>query len=51
MFALKIATTVSIVILMLIFLCGIYGEKEKDSIIMLGFMEIVYVLSLICMWV
>ena len=54
MFALKIVTTVLIGILMLIvlfFVNGMIWEKDKASIIGFGFMEIVYVLSLICMWV
>ena len=53
MFVLKIVTTVLIGILMLIvlfFVNGMIWEKDKASIIGFGFMEIVYVLSLICMW-
>ena len=54
MFVLKIVTTVLIGILMLIvlfFVNGMIWKKDKASIIGFGFMEIVYVLSLICMWV
>ena len=54
MFVLKIVTTVLIGILVLIvlfFVNGMIWEKDKASIIGFGFMEIVYVLSLICMWV
>lgn len=53
MHTLKVVTTVLIIILMLIFLFftkGMYLEKDKASIIGFGFMEIVYFLSLICMW-
>lgn len=53
MFTLKIVTTVLIGILMLIvlfFVNGMIWEKDKASIIGFGFMEIVYALSLICIW-
>lgn len=53
MYTLKVITTVLIAILMLIIL--IFGKrlrwkKDKASVIGFGFMEIVYALSLICMW-
>lgn len=53
MYTLKIVTTVLILIMMLIvlfFANEIRLEKDKVSIIGFGFMEIVYWLSLICMW-
>ena len=53
MFALKIVTTVLIGILMLIvlfFVNGLIWVQDKASIIGFGFMEIVYLLSLICIW-
>jgi|GEM_PF-2462771 hypothetical protein len=53
MYALKIVTTVLEVMLMLIFLLfsrRMTWKRDKASIVGFGFMEIVYVLSLICMW-
>lgn len=53
MHTLKNITTVLIAILMMILLSfgkGLRWKKDKASIIGFGFMEIVYVLSLICMW-
>lgn len=50
---LKIFTTLAIVILMLIILLfckGLTWEKNSASIIGFSSMEIVYVLSLICIW-
>lgn len=53
MYALKIVTTVFVVTLMLIILLfsrGFTWMKDKTTVIGFGFMEIVYALSLICMW-
>lgn len=49
----KIVTTIFIVLLMGIFMTFFKGaswEKDKASIIGFGFMELVYVFSLICIW-
>lgn len=51
--ALKIVTTTLICIMMLIifwFCRGLTWKIHKASIIGFSFMEIVYILSLICMW-
>lgn len=53
MYALKIVTTVFIWILILVIFAvmrSIDEQNRKASIICFGFMETVYVLSLICMW-
>ena len=51
---LKIITSVFIEIMLLTIYSyseGLCWEKDKTSIIGFGFMEIIYALSLICMWV
>ena len=50
MYALKVITTVLIAFMMLIIFCFAKGKKDKPTIIGFGFMESVYILSLICMW-
>lgn len=53
MYTLKIVTTVLIGILMLIFIVPLkeaVQERNKTNIGGFGFMELVYVLSLICIW-
>lgn len=53
MHTLKIVTTVFIGILILLFIIPLKDamqEKNKTNIVGLGFMELVYALSLICMW-
>ena len=53
MYTLKVITTVLIAILMLIILIfgkRLHWKKDKASIIGFGFMETVYALSLICIW-
>lgn len=50
MYTLKVITTVLIALMMLIILWFVKGKKDKPTIIGFGFMEIVYILSLICMW-
>lgn len=53
MYTLKIVTTVSIEILMLITkipLKEAAQERNKANIASFGFMELVYALSLICIW-
>ncbi len=53
MYALKIITTVFIGLLYFIILWfskGSTWKKDKASVIGFCFMEIVYILSLICMW-
>ena len=50
---LKIVTTALICIMMLIILwfCqGFTWKRDKANVIGFGFMEIVYILILICMW-
>lgn len=54
MYALKIVTTVFVVMLMLIILSfskGMKWKKDKAAIIGFGYMQISYILCLICMWV
>ena len=51
MYTLKVVTTALICIMMLIIFWFAKGKKDKPTIIGFGFMEIVYILSLICMWV
>lgn len=54
MHTLKIVTTVLIVILMLIVLLftrGLTWKKNKPSLVGFSIMEVVYLLSMICMWV
>ena len=50
MYTLKVVTTVLIVFMMLIIFWFAKGKKDKPTIVGFGFVEIVYVLSLICMW-
>lgn len=53
MYALRIVTTVFIGLLMLMILLfarGLHWQKDKPTIIGFSFMEIIYLLSLICMW-
>lgn len=53
MYTLKVITTVLILFLMLtilLFSRGLHWKRDKATIIGFGFMEIVYILSLICMW-
>lgn len=54
MYELRIITTMCIgvmILLIALFLKGLTLNKNKASIIGFGFMELVYVLSLICIWV
>ena len=51
MYTLKVITTVLIVFMMLIIFWCVKGKKDKPTIVGFGFVEIVYILSLICMWV
>ena len=51
MYTLKVVTTVLIAFMMLLIFWFAKGKKDKSTIIGFGFMEIVYILSLICMWV
>ena len=51
MYALKVITTALIALMMLIIFWFAKGKKDKPTLIDFGFMEIVYILSLICMWV
>ena len=51
MYTLKVVTTVLITFMMLIIFWFAKGKKDKPTIIGFGFMEIVYILSLICMLV
>ena len=53
MYTLKVVTSVLIAFMMLfilIFSRGLHLKRDKATIIGFGFMEIVYMLSLICMW-
>lgn len=53
MYGLKIVTTVFIgflILIILLFSRGFTWQKDKGTIIGFGFMEIVYILSLVCMW-
>ena len=50
MYVLKGITTVLITFMMLIIFWFAKGKKDKPTIVGFGFMEIVYILSLICMW-
>ena len=50
MYTLKIITTVLIAFMMLIIFWFAKGKKDKPTTIGFGFMESVYILSLICMW-
>ena len=50
MYTLRVITTVLIAFMMPIIFCFVKGKKDKPTIVGFGFMEIVYVLSLICMW-
>ncbi len=53
MFILRVITTVCIVLLLIIinrFEKELTKENENTGIIGIGFMKLVYVLSLICMW-
>ena len=51
MYTLKVVTTVLIAFMMLIIFCFVKGKKDKPTIVGFGFMEVIYILSLICMWV
>ena len=54
MHELRIITTIFIIILMLIILCfskGLKWQKDSASIVGFGVMEVVYALSLICIWI
>ena len=48
MYTLKVITTVLIAFMMLIILWFAKGKKDKPTLIGFGFMEVVYILSLIC---
>lgn len=53
MYTLKVVTSVLIALLMLVILLfsrGLHWNRDKATLIGFSFMEIVYVLSLICMW-
>lgn len=53
MHTLKVVTSVFIVFMIfiiLIFSKGLRWNREKSTIVGFSFMEIVYILSLICMW-
>lgn len=53
MHALKIVTTIFIAMMYLIILWfskGLTWKRDKASVIGFGFMEMVYIFSLICMW-
>lgn len=50
MYTLKVITTVLIAFMILIIFWFAKGKKDKPTIIGFGFMEIVYMLSLVCMW-
>ena len=50
MYALKVITTVLIAFMMLIILWFAKGKKDKPTLIGFGFMEVIYILSLVCMW-
>ena len=51
MYTLKVITTVLIAFMILIMFWFAKGKKDKPTLLGFGFMEIVYILSLICMWV
>lgn len=54
MYTLRIITTIFIVILMLIILIfskGLKWPKDNASIVGFSVMEVVYALSLICIWI
>ena len=50
MYTLKVITTVLIAFMMLIILWFLKGKKDKPTLIGFGFMEVIYILSLVCMW-
>ena len=50
MYTLKVITTVLVAFMILIVFWFAKGKKDKQTIIGFGFMEVVYILSLICMW-
>ena len=50
MYALKIITTVLIAFMVLIIFWFAKWKKDKPTIIGFGFMEVIYILSLVCMW-
>ena len=50
MYTLKVITTVLVAFMILIVFWFAKGKKDKPTIIGFGFMEVVYILSLICMW-
>lgn len=49
MYTLRVITTVLIAFMMLIIFWFAKGKKDKPTIIGFGFMEVVYILCLICM--
>ena len=49
MYTLKIITTVLIAFMMLIIFWFAKGKRDKPTIVGFGFMEVIYILSLICM--
>ena len=50
MYTLKVITTVLIAFMMLIILWFAKGKKDKPTLIGFGFMEVIYIISLVCMW-
>lgn len=53
MFVLRVITTICIAFLIMIiyyFSKGFKWKRDKASMVGFGFMELVYVLSLICIW-
>ena len=49
MYTLRVITTVLIAFMMLIIFWFAKGQKDKPTIVGFGFMEIVYILSIVCM--
>lgn len=47
---LKVITTVLIEFMMPVILWFVKGKKDKPTLIGFGFMEVIYILSLVCMW-
>ena len=50
MYTLKVITTVLISFMMLIIFWFAKGKKDKPTLIGFGFMEVIYIFSLVCMW-
>lgn len=50
MYTLKVITTVLVAFMILIVFWFAKGKKDKPTIIGFGFMEVVYILSIACMW-